>query len=45
MTDFILIPGSQNDEVIGLDNKVFSFAVIFSPLLADVGVLMVALVV
>ena len=45
MADFILVPCCQNDEVAGMNLKIVSFAVIFAPMLADIGILLVALVI
>ena len=45
VTDFILVSCCQNDEVAGMNLKIVSFAVIFAAMLADIGVLLIALVV
>lgn len=45
VADFIFVPCCQDDKVAGVNLKIVSFAVIFATVLADVGVLLVALVV
>jgi len=45
VADFILVPCCQNDEVAGMNLEIISFAVIFAAMLADIGILLIALVV
>jgi len=45
VADFILVPCCQNDEVAGMNLKIVSFAVIFATVFADIGILLIALVV
>ena len=45
MTNFILISCCKNDKVAGLNLEVFCFAVVLTALLADVGILLIALVI
>jgi len=42
---FILVPCCQNDKVAGMNLEIVSFAVIFATMLADVRVLLIALVI